>query len=350
MMRKISRRDFLRGSAAFFAGSVVLGSISRSTLSTKAEEASGENVSEVLAIWQNPSDNVDAKPMTRFWFPDAGAGLTDEDYETYKEELATGDGANLYSSDYLQSVAEIETELYDAGFGGVEVTMLCDSASYSSTQARIVGWGTPAWCRVLTQALYTANHLGDGAFKVDLTLTSHWPLIIDNIDPNDPQQQKGLVLGSASPVDIASLEAAGSTRLSLPEQDIQDGGGATFLFEDDLVAVTLVKKTDELYDLASAISLNADETGGYAVGVPKSELLIQYDGRWYDQEWFSENFADVDQSGLETSEVTKNDTFNIAYGLENGRNRDYLDDWQYYYEVKNQDILDAVGDDTEGDW
>lgn len=143
--------------------------------------AAAETKSAVLDAWEDPSVNVDAKPMTRFWFPDAGAGLTDQDYVTYKEQLATG-SENLYSKDYLYSVADIIHELYDAGFGGVEMTMLCDSANYSSTQAQIIGWGAPAWARVLAQALYTANNLGDGAFKVDLTLTSHWPLIIDNIE------------------------------------------------------------------------------------------------------------------------------------------------------------------------
>ena len=62
----------------------------------------------VVDSFKDPSS--EAKPMARFWFPDAGAGLPD--------------------SDYKNMVGDLIRQLADGGFGGVEITMLADSNSY----------------------------------------------------------------------------------------------------------------------------------------------------------------------------------------------------------------------------
>ena len=60
------------------------------------------------------------------------------------------------------------------------------------------------------QALYTANQVGKGDgtdFKVDITMTAHWPLVIDTVDPNDDEQQQQLTsaIQNISQEDLLSL-------------------------------------------------------------------------------------------------------------------------------------------------
>ena len=66
-----------------------------------------------------------AKPMTRLWFPDAGAGEDDND-----------------------SIEKQILELADKGFGGVEVAMLMSfGVRYTNEESRVYGWGTENWIR-----------------------------------------------------------------------------------------------------------------------------------------------------------------------------------------------------------
>lgn len=260
---------------------------------------------KVLGIWQNPiaDTSENAKPMLRFWFPDAGAGLTQDEITALNEE-----GLTTHSEEYLQEVIDTINEIYNAGYGGVELTMLADSANYGTELVDKIGWGTKAWTRVLCQALATGNSLGKGdgtSFKVDVTLTAHWPLIIDTIDPNDDEQQQELHYVIQ---DLDTSDLGGDVSLQLPEQDIKDGKSGIFLSADKLVGVSVAKKKSEevevqapmmpgqdpsqaetttemqdFLDYKSLTNLSYQEKEGYRAGVPEGAVVYQYsDGRYYD--------------------------------------------------------------------
>lgn len=258
----------------------------------------------VLDVWSNPGsdDSVNAKPMLRFWFPDAGAGLTQEQIKKLNDE-----GLTEWNEEYLYEVSDMINELYAAGFGGVEMTMLADSANYGTELVSEIGWGSEAWTRILCQALETANSVGDGDgndFKVDITMTAHWPLIIDTIDPNDDAQQQQLSY-TIQAIDAENISE--TVTLDLPVQAVQDGKNGVFLFKDTLVGVTLGKMREEevevtktsptpqdpveettteiqqTLDMKSLTSLQSSGTDTYSAGVPKGNVVYQYtDGRYYD--------------------------------------------------------------------
>lgn len=270
--------------------------------------ASAAAETSVLDVWAQPGadTSVNAKPMLRFWFPDAGAGLTQEEIEDLHAQ-----GLTEFDEEYLYEVVDIIHEVYDAGFGGVEMTMLADSANYGTELVSEIGWGSEAWVRILCQALATGNSLGagDGAsFKVDVTLTAHWPLIIDTIDPNDAAQQQELSY-AIQDIDPEALED--TIALQLPAQKTQDGKSGVFLFTDTLVGVAVAKSkqveveveqrgfpggpggeqaapqtTTELQDqidFQSLTALDFSQEEAFRAGVPEGAVIYQYtDGRYYD--------------------------------------------------------------------
>ena len=242
----------------------------------------------VLDIFADPTSNVDAKPMLRNWYPDAGAGLTQAQIDEINANPVLAEEFK-HDTEYLSLVSDQIRELKAGGYGGVEMTMLSDGASYSYELAKYIAWGSEAWTRVLTQALYTANEIGD--FKIDITMTAHWPLIIDTIDPNDDAQQQQMTSYDQE-VDPTALEGDYLT-LELPEQRVTDyfqgfpGGdseSATFLFVDKLAASNLaVKNADGSLEFDSLTNLTASvvEGAGYAAGVPSTDYIIQAeDGHW----------------------------------------------------------------------
>ncbi|WP_270738689.1 glycosyl hydrolase [Massilioclostridium coli] len=211
----------------------------------------------VVDSFKDPSS--EAKPMARFWFPDAGAGLPD--------------------SDYKNMVGDLIRQLADGGFGGVEITMLADSNSYDNDTAAEIGWGSDAWAEVLSQAVYAANQI-EGGFRVDVTITAHWPPVINSIDPNDDQQQQELtyVVQKLTNADLSDT----TIDLDLPEMKTQDFSNtqnliATFLFQDKIVssAIAKVASVDENgnpvidYDSLTELNTSVKPDTGYAVGIPE---------------------------------------------------------------------------------
>ena len=116
-----------------------------------AEE--GSSSSDIINKLKNP--DVYAKPMARMWFPDATAGIDDNN-----------------------TIAKQINALARAGFGGVEVTMLSDSSSYTNEQAAYCGWGSESWVKLLKKVFKAANGV-EGGFRVDVTTTAHWPSAAD---------------------------------------------------------------------------------------------------------------------------------------------------------------------------
>ena len=166
-----------------------------------------------IEAFLNP--DVSAKPMARMWFPDAYAGIDEND--TIEKQI--------------QSLAE-------AGFGGVEIAIMVDGGSFNNEDAKVIGWGTEAYSKLLKKVLTAANAI-EGGFIVDITYTAHWPLTINTIDPNDDAQQQSLV-SSWQKVTAEDLQN-GTVELNQPEIKYYDQMGAPFVFKNTLVSSSLVK-------------------------------------------------------------------------------------------------------------
>ena len=257
--------------------------------------ADTQDGTSIIASYQNGSSS--AGLMARYWFPDAGAGYD-----------ADGDGIG----DKIDQVREMITDMIEAGFGGCELTMLLDSADYAMlsdekyqelgfTDAEDaiskIGWGSEAWANIIACATDTANKYNEEhgtEFKVDVTITAHWPMIINNIDPNDDEQQQALVYTTQK---VSAEDLENGVELALPEMRTEDTANSdamtsTFIFKDTLVSSALVKYSGEesetttnaftgedvtttypLIDFASITDVTDGVTSadGYAAGVPKAD-------------------------------------------------------------------------------
>ncbi len=151
--------------------------------------------------------------MARMWFPDAGAGSIDNDcIETQLRSMAEG------------------------GIGGVEVALLGDDTG--NLNAEEYGWGTPNWVKTMKKVLKAAAKI-EGGFKVDFTITSHWPPIVNTIDPNDEAASSNMVYTWKK---LRPGEAV--TELPLPETNLYDSGRNPFIFKDTLCGVVAATVAD----------------------------------------------------------------------------------------------------------
>jgi cyclophilin family peptidyl-prolyl cis-trans isomerase len=133
-----------------------------------------------------------AKPMARMWFPDASAGEDDNDY-----------------------IEKQISELAAKGFGGVEVAMIMTyGVRYDNEDTRVYGWGTDNWIKLMKKVLKAAAKV-PGGFQVDATITSHWPPLLNTIDPNDDAASKELSF-SVTPITADDMEN-GTIKLELDE-------------------------------------------------------------------------------------------------------------------------------------
>ena len=105
------------------------------------------------------------------------------------------------------------------GLGGIELAYISDATRYGNEDARTYGWGTENWKKVMKQILRTANSI-EGGFKVDITITSHWPPAVSNLDPNDIGASVGASY-AFSKITRADLKA-GIIDVPLPEQKTED--------------------------------------------------------------------------------------------------------------------------------
>ncbi len=271
------------------------------------------STTEILSDFLRPT--LDAKPMARMWFPDAGAGRDAE-------------GRALI-------VKQIE-DLADGGFGGVEIAFLADGSNYGNDEAAVIGFGSPAWRQVLATILETANKV-DGGFKVDLTITSHWPPIVNTIDPNDDTQQQQATTAwqkiSAEDLDNGVVD------LPLPEQRTRDFSNtssliADFLFVDKYTGASVARvasvgddgqpelELDSLADVGDATARKRDaatnEWAGYTAGIPDRAYA----------EAHGLDYQDVlDKFGPEP--VT--DDFDGKIDADGNRKR--MADWQYLHQT-----------------
>jgi hypothetical protein len=259
-----------------------------------AAQASSGNPAGQQGSFGQPT--ADQHPMARSWWPDAASG----------ESAA---GLNLIAS-HINAMAR-------AGFGGLEIAFLADRltpipqsstlpasqqlgqpgvdqstaqtgagqccVAYTNAEAKTLGFGTQNWQKVLTQIFETADadHL-----HVDLTLSQHWPVALNDIDPNDPGQQQEAVT-AYSPITTAD-EAAGVKQVPLPPLRLQDQDNVPFVFASTYDAATIMKVASvssggvptfsyaSLTDVSpqtSQIKTAAGKPGGYAAGIPDSDWI-----------------------------------------------------------------------------
>ncbi|MCL2165054.1 MAG: hypothetical protein FWH55_11855, partial [Oscillospiraceae bacterium] len=169
----------------------------------------------IIEYFMNP--DASSKPMARMWFPDASAAV-DPDNTVEKQIL----------------------ELGEKGFGGVEFTILSDTGSYNNEEARLYGWGTANWVTLLKMLLNAANKV-PGGFQVDVTITGHWPPVLNTIDPNDEAASKETsytftkITGNAL--------TSGKLELNLPVKKLYNSKNNAFIFTDDYVAASIARVT-----------------------------------------------------------------------------------------------------------
>ena len=164
---------------------------------------------------------VDSRGMFRCWFPDAGADL-----DRVENHVKT---------------------IFSAGFGGMEIAMV---PQYAEFDAREYGWATPRWKEMLRRILKTAVSLPE-PFKIDLTITAHWPPALNTIDPNHPAAQKELRYT------VTKVTCSGNFELPLPETRICDDDAedaAHFIFTDTFLCAVkgqIVGRKGEKYILST---------------------------------------------------------------------------------------------------
>lgn len=203
--------------------------------------------------------DVHAKPMLRWWLPDAGAEP--------------------------QRLRAQMVEMYSHGFGGVEVAMVPQFTQFDPAE---YGWGSERWRTIMKTILQTAKTFPDG-FKVDFTITAHWPPALNTITPNDPAASHELNFV------WKKLPQAGVIDLPMPKpktNDKEPQEPADFIFRDDLVSVSLARvaavdggivtlSSGSVVDITSQAQHIIDETTGQPkftpAGIPEHET--QFDTR-----------------------------------------------------------------------
>ncbi|GAA2026702.1 hypothetical protein GCM10009819_07410 [Agromyces tropicus] len=284
-----------------------------------------------VEVFQNPP--TDAKPMARMWFPDGGAGATEEGRAQVADEIR---------------------KLAEGGYGGVEIQYLADSGRYNNAEAAEFGFGSPNWQRVLKTILATANSIEDG-FKIDITITSHWPPVVNTIDPNDDDQQKQATQAYAK-ITQEALDA-GSINVPVPAQRVKDFSNtssliADFLSVDELtgVAIARVKSVTnntpqlelvtlaDLTDSAEKRTVTAEEIeSGASYRTIDGVDFAGYPGGIPDEEYAAAkglNYADIlAKFGPEPSDP------DFDGKIDEDGNRKRLADWQFLYSVD----VDAAG-------
>ena len=125
-------RKFIRLLALMLVLAMALG------MSAQAETA---ETASIISLFQEP--DMDAKGMFRYWFPYAPS-----------------------DADYIEKQM---TDMYEAGFGGVEIAFLPAAVSYDNSE---YGWATENWRETLKSILKIAAGFEDG-FVVDFTITPH---------------------------------------------------------------------------------------------------------------------------------------------------------------------------------
>jgi hypothetical protein len=308
-----------------------LGAMSAPTpaIATGSSVATSPASGSILAAFEKPS--IDAKPMARMWFPDAGAG-----------ETAAG----------LDLVRKQINDMAAGGFGGAEIAFLADSnfpgmsgeetRGMTNEEAKEYGWGSPNWKKIVKTLLQTANAVPDG-FKVDFTITTHWPPSVNNIDPNDDaaSQESASAYTKITAADLV----AGVVDVPEAEKPTEDQYGAPFVFENKLATATIARvksvatngtPTFELASLADVTDATAKKTVTAAQassGTPYHLVKgVRYAGSAAgvpDQAYAEDH--DIDYSDVTDAFGPTPTTSGFTGKFDADGNRKRMADWEYSY-------------------
>lgn len=168
----------------------------------------------LIQAFRNPQ--LDSRPMARMWFCDAYAGAAEDD--CIEKQFRT---------------------MAEGGMGGVEIALLADGCGIEN--AKEFGWGTPNWTKTLKKIMRAAQSI-PGGFKVDFTISPHWPPNIYTIDPNDDAASSDLLYAwkKVTAEDIAR----GSMDVPMPETRKFDQKNNPFLFKNTFVGANLARVSD----------------------------------------------------------------------------------------------------------
>lgn len=140
-------------------------------------QASATEKSSFASEFAEVTDNA-AKLKTRYWMPGAYAASSPE---------------------LLQEIRREMKEMADAGYGGIE---LADRRSLTESEEAFLEagnengsflYGSKNWQLVLQTVLEAARECG---MQVDLTLSASWPVVSNEITPNDDAAAKELCYGT----------------------------------------------------------------------------------------------------------------------------------------------------------
>lgn len=197
--------------------------------------------------WSHPS--ADNQPMLRSWWPDASSGESQSGLDlisSHINSLAAGGIGGMeiaFLSDRSTQIPASSTLPPNEQLGqpGVDQSSVQTRAgqcclAYTNAQAKTLGFGSQNWQNVLTQIFKSANANG---MHVDLTLSQHWPVATDNVDPNDIGQQQEAVT-AFSPITTDDI-AAGVKQVPLPPLRLQDPDNVPFIFVDHYSAASIMK-------------------------------------------------------------------------------------------------------------
>ena len=155
------------------------------------------------------SPDAEAKGMFRYWIP--------------------------YSVESREPLERQMTDMYESGFGGVEIAFFPSGVAYDGST---YGWATEAWRTTMKNILEIASEFEDG-FVVDFTITPGWPVSINTIDPNDEEADQQLITAYAK---VGAAE--GVVDLPMLPVGTTDAIGNPFILTDRLVAAVVGRVTD----------------------------------------------------------------------------------------------------------
>lgn len=168
--------------------------------------AASEETQSIVKQFNEPGQA--SKGMMRYWLPDAGVT-----YEQLEKEM---------------------TDLYNAGFGGVEVTLFSSQVAYDNST---YGFGTENWREVMKNVLKIASGFENG-FRVDFTLTPCWPVAINTIDPNDTAAEQELVTAYQK-----VTATSGTVDIPMAPIATADIAGNPFIIQNRLAGTVLARVT-----------------------------------------------------------------------------------------------------------
>lgn len=223
---------------------MLVSGISAQTSEASSSDGSADEAS-IIELFQNP--DTQAKGMFRYWIPDAAAT-----YEQLEAEM---------------------TDMYEAGFGGVEIACFPAMVSYDNSE---YGWATENWRNQMKNILKVAASFEE-PFIVDFTISPGWPMAFNSIDPNDKSADKEVVYSTMKVTDPSAV-----TEIPMAVIATTDAVGTPFIIKNDLVGAVIGKVTEVgedgslTLDPASLQTLETTTTGKTTVaGIPSVEGLSE---------------------------------------------------------------------------